>query len=505
MNSTRQIKIGTVLVYAKMISGAVINFVYIPILLSILGKTEYGIYSSCASIIGYLTILDFGFSGAYVRFFSKYSQSKDEGKIRKLNFMFLLIFVLIGLIICVCGALIAFNVEAILGNKLNDDEIALARILLMLMTVNMAITMPSSSFSAFIASREKFIYQRGMELLKTICNPFLTIPVLIMGKGSVGVVMVTTLLTIIVFVCNIIYTLKCIKIKFAFGKLEFGMFKEIFAFSFFVFLQMLMDQINWQIDKLILIRISGSIPVAFYSVGSQINSYYVLLAGTFSNSFIPRIHRLVEEKMYGEINDLFIKIGRLQFFISIYIFSTFLLFGKAFIRFWVGQGYSSSYYVAVLLMFPIVIALSENIGIEILRAENRHGLLNIIYCFNCLGNIIITIPLCMKYSEIGSALGTCISMFLGQVIIANIYYFKVGHIDVLRFFKQIVKITISLSLAFIIGIVLTIVCNTFIWYRFLLVFIIYTVIFAIMTYFIAMNGYEKNMINTLIAKCIKWR
>ena len=57
------------------------------------------------------------------------------------------------------------------------------------------------------------------------------------------------------------------------------------------------------------------------------------------------------------------------------------LLGKEFIRLWVGQAYIMSYYIALVVITPALIPFSQNIGISVLRAMNKHKFRSIIYFF----------------------------------------------------------------------------------------------------------------------------
>ena len=61
MSNTKQLKIGIVLSYLTLALSNIIALIYTPFMLRMLGQSEYGLYSLVASVVAYLTILDFGF------------------------------------------------------------------------------------------------------------------------------------------------------------------------------------------------------------------------------------------------------------------------------------------------------------------------------------------------------------------------------------------------------------------------------------------------------------
>ena len=56
-----QIKAGAILSYLTQLVHILSALIYTPIMLRLLGQTEYGLYQLAASVISYLSILTLGF------------------------------------------------------------------------------------------------------------------------------------------------------------------------------------------------------------------------------------------------------------------------------------------------------------------------------------------------------------------------------------------------------------------------------------------------------------
>jgi O-antigen/teichoic acid export membrane protein len=71
-------KLGILLSYLNIILQVIIGFLYVPILLHYIGKSEYGLYQLIGSLIAYFSIMDFGLTAAVTRFYTKYKALKDK-------------------------------------------------------------------------------------------------------------------------------------------------------------------------------------------------------------------------------------------------------------------------------------------------------------------------------------------------------------------------------------------------------------------------------------------
>ena len=105
-----QRKAGVLLGYANIVIKNLVNLVYTPMLLAFIGQADYGVYQTANSFIFSLTLLTFGFSGAYIRFYTqKRSHGEDDG-VRALNGMYLVLYLVVAVSVLVLGFAFAANV-----------------------------------------------------------------------------------------------------------------------------------------------------------------------------------------------------------------------------------------------------------------------------------------------------------------------------------------------------------------------------------------------------------
>ena len=257
-----QIRIGAILSYVSMGLSTIISLVYTPVMIQRLGHSEYGVYNLVLPIISYLQLLSLGLGSAYVRYFSRAKVANDKKGMAKINGMFLLTFSFLGCLILAIGFYLSFHGDVIFGNKLTAQEIALGERLLRIMTVNAAIHLPLSVFDSNITIYEQYLFQKIVLMLKQVVNPLLMIPLLILGFRSTTLTVVALIFTIITGIANIIFCVFKLHIRFSFRGYDFGLMKEMFGFTFYVFIGIVVDNFNWSIDQLLLGWLHGTTAVA---------------------------------------------------------------------------------------------------------------------------------------------------------------------------------------------------------------------------------------------------
>ncbi|MBE6619108.1 MAG: polysaccharide biosynthesis protein [Ruminococcaceae bacterium] len=504
-----QRKVGSILSYAQMGISIILSILYTPVMLRLLGQSEYGLYSTVTSTISMISILNLGFNSGYIRYYSKYKKNNDKESIYKLNGLFLTIFIIIGIIALLCGLFLSFNLDLVFKDGLTPDQYVTAKILMLLLTFNLAISFPMSVFGNIIFSHEKFVFSKLIGIGKTVFGPLTNIILLLSGHGSVAMVIASVTIALIVDAIYLYYVLKVLKQKFVLGMPEKGLFASLFSYTIFIALNSVIDQINWNIDKLVITRFHGTEMTAVYSVGYSLYHYFQMFSTAISGVFSPAIHRIVNEtkenveKMKASLSEVFTRVGRVQFIILALIVSGVFFFGKPFIHFWAGGGYEDSYIVALLLMVPATVPLIQNLGIEIQRAQNIHQFRSIIYAVMAAINLMLSIILCQKYGAVGSAVGTSISLVLANGIIMNVYYQKRCHIDILGFWKSILRLSLGAIIPIAVGCLIVRFFNLYNIYVLVASIVLYTLVYVASMWLLGMNAYEKDLVRQPLKKIFR--
>lgn len=500
MNDSNNRKIGVILSYLSIIISTLLSLLYTPFMIRMLGQSEYGLYSLVASIINYLTVLDFGFSNAIIVYTSKYRAQKKYKEEMELHGMFNIIFKIIGIIIAISGLIIYFNVDNIFKNSMTNLEIHKMKIMMIILSFNLFLTFSFAIYSSIISAYEKFIFQKLVVIIHSLLKPLLIIPLLILGFKSIALCIIITITNIIVLLSNYLYCKKHLKINVKFIGFNKKLFKTILGYSIWIFLAIIVDKINWSLDNFILGSVSGTLAVAVYSLASTLNQLFCNLSYVISSILLPKISKMVSKNYNAEeLTKEFIKIGRIQYFLIFLMASGLILVGKEFFYIWAGKGYEDSYYVALILILPVCIPLIQNLAISIRQAINKHKFSAIVNIAIAFLNLIISIPLAKKYGAIGAAIGTGSGIIISNII-NNIYYYKVIKLNIIKFWKEIIKMT----LIFIIPFIIILILKHFYYFSEMFNIIIYggiyTIIYIFAAYYFCMNNYEKELINKILNK-----
>ncbi len=498
-----QIRNGVILSYINLLLGCLIPIIYTPIMLQLLGPEEHGLYALATSVTGYLGLLSFGFGGTIVRYIAKYRAENKIQEIEKIFGLFLKIYGFLSIVAVLAGTIIAINVDQFFSMKLSAQQQQDLSKLLILLSLTTALSLMTSVVISIITAFEDFTFQKLIDIFSTIAIPIANLAVLTMGQRSIGIVIVSVYFQIFILIIYWLRVTRKIRIHPTFGSVNRDLIKEIILFSFYIFLGSVVDSLFWSTDKLLLGALVGTTAVSVYQIGSTFNLMITQASSTISGLLTPRITMIAnngEEADQKTLSHLFIRVGRIQFFIVFCLVSGFTVFGKIFINLWAGTNYADSYWIAILTLYPLCIPLIQNTGISIMTAQNKHKFRSVTYLLVAVLNVIGTYFLIPVLGGIGAALCSCLSYILGQGIIMNIYYYRIIKLDILEFWKQIIQAAVFPVILMAIGLLVVNELRIINWGIFIIWVIVYFVIYCFGIWCFSMNSEERSMFIRLIRR-----
>lgn len=500
-------KKGVILSYIQVVTSVLVNIVYVPLLLSSLGKGEYGLYQLVGSFFSYVNIFESCMSSAVLRNYCNALGENDKVKANQILYAAKKIYQFFAIVLAILGVIVIVVFRRFYFNSLNSFEIEEGSLILVVLFFNMFVTLLGSVYTTIIMGGEKFVFLKASSIATQIIQPFLVIYMINRFPYAIIVTLVFTFLNICNIIIRYVYSKKKIIIIEKCTNIDKKIIYSIITLSFTVLFASIADQIFWKTDQVILGKLFSTSIVAVYSVGSQIYMIYLQFGMQVANVFYPRLSVLYsQDDGLRKVSDLFIKVGRVTYYIILLILTGFIIFGKEFLEFWVGTGYNEAYYVAIIVMVPFSIDLAQNLALPILQILGQYGFRAKIYFVSAILNIIITVLLAMQFGVVGAALSTGISMALTSGLIMNLYYKLKTGLDIKRYWSQSLPIISSASLLTIFMLfiknIFALHISNIIWLGFFVV--IYVAIYFLVMYVFVMNIEERKLISSIMCSMLPY-
>lgn len=498
-----QLRIGVLLSYVNLGLGNLIPIFYTPIMLSLLGQSEYGLYKLASSFTSYLTLISFGLGSAITRYLIKSREQEGKEAEQRILGLFTRIFQVISIAAFVVGTALVFSIDIFYSTSLSSDELSRMKILVFLIVCNTALSFLMTPQVSVVTAHEKFVFLQSMNIASTCVMPIINLVVLFFGFASIGMTVSSLVVNIIIRLCYYIYMRKVLNLKADYKKPPKHLLKEILLFSFWIFLANVVNQLYNATDAVMIgaVPALATIGVAVYNVGGVFNGIVFSAAQGISSLLTPKVNKMVFNNASNEeLTALAIKTGRLQCYIVSLIVCGFVAFGQPFIDWYAGSEYADAYWVAILMMIPNMIPLVQSVCLSTIIAKNKHRFRSLVYLGIAISNVVGTWFLMQIMGVVGAALMTGIALIIGQGFVMNWYYWKKIKLNIPRFWKEVSKLYMIPVIMTAIVLISAQFINFYNPYFLIAGIILYTIIYCILSWFLVMNDYEKDIFRAPVRK-----
>ena len=486
---------GAMLGYANIVVKNVVNLLYTPMLLSFVGRGDYGVFQTANSFVFSLTLLSFGFSGAYVRFYSKRNAEGDEDGIRVLNGMYLSLYLVICLLAIAIGQFGAANVGVVFSGSFTAGEVELAGTLMGIMTFNVATTLLSTVFDANVIVHEEFTFQQTRQMFTTLVTPGIALLLLNAGMGAVGVAVAQLGVNLVLLALNARFAIVRLGMRFDLRHPDVALLRAVAAFSAWIFVNQVTDLAVLNLPNVVLGALCGAEVVAVFAVAVQVRTVFMSLSTTISNVYIPLVNREIASGASDQAMTLLMaRVGRYQSLLYTWVLGGFAVAGRWFVEKWAGTGFVDAYPMILAMASFLFVPLVQNVGIEIQRAKNLHRARSFAYLATTSIGLVVTYVLAPYCGYWAAALGFCAHIMLGPMLFMNWYNHCVVGLNMFLFWKRVAPVAFvggALAAACVLGTTLYPVRDLA---TFVLWGVIYTTAYAIVNWLLTVSEAERSVV-----------
>lgn len=501
-----QRKAGAVLSYVGLVVNAVVSFVYVPLLLGFLTTEEYGVYELIGSIIAYLSVMDMGLSTTLNRFYVREKTAGSERGVENLLAMAAVIYGVLTVLAVAAGLAFDRALDPLYSESFTADELALAHQMMLLVILNCAVVLPGNWFLALINANERFVFARSLSIAKYLLQVAVVVAVLSWRASALGVLAVQVACNALAVGLYVTYVRKVLRVRARLHRWDWPLFQGMFAFSFFMLLNMVFDQIFWKTGQVILGVTCGAASVAVYGIACKlITAGYMQVSTGVTSVFLPKLTAIsARTDDMSEINGLFNRIGRIQAILVWGVMAAFAAIGREFIYLWAGSDFSEAYAAVLILMAGLSVSLIQNLGISVLQAKNRLGFRAVVYIVLALLDVVLSIPVSAAFGVTGCSAVAAVLLFVGTGPVINVYYHRVIGVDIPGFWRGVLPLAIPAAVSGLVtASVVMLVPLAASWAAFAAHALAFVIAYALLLWLFWADDYEKGFVRSAVARIPK--
>lgn len=490
-----QIRRGALLSYFNLGINILIGLIYTPWMIKSIGQSDYGLYTLAMSLIGLLAF-DFGLGNATTKFVCEYLAQGRQDKVDALLGMTFKIYLLLDLLIL--GIFLTIYIYLpLIYDGLSPSELAAFKTVFIITATFCLLSFPFITANGILTSYEKFVQLKSCDLFQRIFTVVTMAICLLCGYGLLSLVIVNSVAGILTTIIKLLVINKDTPLKINFSFWSKTEFRKIVSFVIWISIIALAQRCIFNIAPSIMAFFANADVVAILGVAITIESYTYLFTNALGGMFLPRVSKIVANNDITEFNRLFIRVGRLEVYVCMFILIWYVVFGSNFITLWVGNTYSLAYYSALLFIIPAVIHIPHEIGMQYLIATNKVKSQAKIFIIMALINLILSFPLTKYYGVIGLSLSIFIAYII-RTISLDIYFHHKLQINILHFYYKSYIVQIIPFLAITICFYLINLIEIEGWTGLIIKSIVAALLYVELVYLFCTNKDEKELVRSLL-------
>lgn len=502
MNSSDQIKKGAAISYVAIFLNIAAGLLYTPWMVRQIGVSDYGLYALVGAFLTYF-IMDFGLGSAIARFVARARAKNDDAGVTRLISTTTRIYLAIDGIIALALCVTFFFLSGIFS-EFTPEEIHKFKVIYCVAGLFSIFSFPFMPQNGILIAYERFVALKMCDMLQKMSVIVLMVLALLCGFGLYALVLVNGLVGFAIAIYKFFYITHRVGVRIHIGVFDRGLAKSLFNFSVWTFIIGIAQRLIINIVPTLLGIFSVTTQIAVFSIGMTLEAYTYTFANALNGLFMPRVARLsVKNQPRARINELMVRVGRIQLLIIGLIITGIVVLGRPFINLWMGRSFDGSYLVALCLIVPGIVSLTQEIANSLLFVENKVRYKALILSGASLVSVAIGSALATRMGAVGTAIGVTVALVLCHIVGMNIVFAKVLKLDIPGFFREChLKMLPPMVLAGFFSLALQYFFPIHNWWIFLGQGAVLAVVFYALMWLLSMNQYEKSLLKEIIMPII---
>lgn len=495
--NSKQIKVGAIISYLALVINIAATLIYMPWMVSVIGKSNYALYTLAYSFIS-IFLIDFGLSSSVSKFVAQYRAEGDVQKEKEFLATVSRAYIILDVIIGIVFVLAFFFLDDIYIG-LTPMEMETFRWLYLIVASFSLVSFLFTPLTGIMYAYEKLIELKLCELFQKLFSIALVVAALCVKASVVFVVLANVVSALLTIVIKIVIIRKKTDVSIQLSLANPVMLKRVAGFTVWIAIQALAQRCIFTLAPTILGMVATSEDIALFAPASSIEGYFATVAAAIHGFFVMRITQYVIEDRKEEIYRLMLKVGRYQVLLLGLIFVVFLCVGKDFMCAWMGDEFIKAFPCTLFLLFPDILIFSCQVATTALTAKDLVKEQSVGYILMAVVCVALSFPLSRFYGVIGASMAIAVSYVVLFIYNMNLYNKKLG-LDMRRFVGECyLDVLLPITLTGVIGVMICKLIPLHGWMAVCLKSVVVIVIYILLV-FKKLTEEEKSMVSAIFMK-----
>ncbi len=290
MNSVWNLLTGTATKYLALGANIAVGVFLMPYTVHHLGTSEYGLWMLVASMTAYFNLFDLGYGNGLVRHLADADARGNVTLVNQILSTFVVVYVGLGALVAVAAG--AMVVWVPYFPRLVPSQVPLARFILAVIGIRIALGFPMTVFGAVTTARQRFALNNLVATVSLLVNAAVQFALLARGYHLRAVVagsVTVDLLAYLGYAWTARRAFPALRLRLS--SFTPSLVREVTAFSLYVFLISIAAQIGFNLDNIVVGAALGTSAVAIYTVTLRLTEAQRNLSNQFNTLMFPVVVR----------------------------------------------------------------------------------------------------------------------------------------------------------------------------------------------------------------------
>lgn len=411
-------------------------FIITPLVIAALGPENYGIWLLLMLFFGYFKLLDLGVSLSITRFIARELGGGNAARLSAVinsgRYLFRRMAVA-SLVLTILAALLCGLVVQ------ESAELQIIRFVILIYGGVLSLRYLFQLFPVILKSHVRYDLIVSAALVKVVAQSVALWLLLSYGHGMLTLAVVYAASELLELLILAKHSRRLAETgRACAGVPDRSVTSDILRYSGVAFLNQLASAFRNSIDPIVVSAVAGVVSVPIYSIG---NRFLVMLGdlvnALFGGQLLAAFSQL-DSSSKDSWHSPFERSTRLCVAITTFGVLSLVFYGEAFIQRWLGDSFSASYTILLIMAAPMLFALMQYPIPNVLYAQAKHKKLLVVSVTGAIANGIFSIFLGLKYGIFGVVWATFGEMTAVYLLVVPLIFCRETGYSLRRYVKTLV-------------------------------------------------------------------
>jgi O-antigen/teichoic acid export membrane protein len=356
-------------------------------------------------VIGYSSLLDLGVGLTVMRMVAERAHRPDKRELNTIATTGLVLYGAMGVALLAIGIAAApflgRNAFHLHGATLGDFEVAFA-----IVAATIGLTFPAGLYSGINQGFAHYRQQNTILVAQTLLGAAGSIAAVSVGGGLVSLAAVVGISTFAGFAAKAIYAAKAYGIVPSPRSFDRRVARSVMGVSTWMFAINIASKVIWDTDNIVVGAVLNTVAVSHYTVALGPATAVRRVTDQFNTVSLTAASSLKAQRDRDGLRRLLLEGTRVVTIVIGPFFVLFALFGRDFLRLWVGPSLESSAPTLVVLVLGMLASSIQATASMVLLALERQRVMAFVAVGEALANVALSVALATQLGIVGVAIGT---------------------------------------------------------------------------------------------------